>query len=251
MPTARQKRRPPAPRTVLQRYTVRLDRREATLSLLVHSSPEGSDIYEIARRKATAQAETEEAAAAAVQAAVEAAVAATKQQHREEEDAPSVGTNEGGNQGRLVDDGIRQARYYGQPAQQQQLLAPSRQAAALQAIRTSSSEPKSVPPAGAPSGQDGSAADRSGAVARSTDEIRIADRAEAITEAAVLDAIRLAKAARVEGEEAVGPAVSGGSTSRTSTRSSMPPPEAATRLFGDVRAGLEKSSTGELCIDCV
>ena len=75
--------------------------------------------------------------------------------------------------------------------------------------------------------------------------------AEAVTEAAVLDAIRLAKAARVEGEEAVGPAVSGGSTSRTSTRSSMPPPEAATRLFGDVRAGLEKSSTGELCIDCV
>ena len=202
MPTARQKRRPPAPRTVLQRYTVRLDRREAKLGFFVQSVPEGSDIYEIARRKAAVEAEREAAAAAAaVQAAVEAAVAVAKQQHREEEDAPSVGINEEQKPGQKADDGVRQVRYW-QPAQeQQQLLAPSLQAAALQ-TRTSSSEPKSVPPAGAPSGQDGSAVDSSGAVARSADEIQIADRAKAITEAAVLDAIRLAKAARVEGEEA-------------------------------------------------
>lgn len=199
MPTARQ-RRPPAPRTVLQRYTVRLDRREAKLGFLVHSVPEGSDIHEIVRRKATVEAETEAAAAAAVHAAVEAAVAATKQQHREEENTPSVGINEEQNPGQKADDGVCQARY-GQPTQQHQLLAPSLQAAALQ-TRTSSSEPKSVPPAGAPCGQDIGAADSSGAVARSTDEIQIADQTEVVTKAAVLDAIRLAKAARVEGEEA-------------------------------------------------
>ena len=154
-------RKPPAPRTVLQRYTIRLDHREEKLGFLIQSVPDGGDIYELARR----HKETE----ARKKALQEAAAEKRRQKQQEEGATALVGAKMGGD----VEPGLQNAAGLAQVQSKvrhpQQLLAPSIQAAALQA--QSSSE-------------------------------EAADMAEAAAKAAVRDAIRLTKVAKVQGEDA-------------------------------------------------
>lgn len=167
---------------MLQRYTIRLDHREEKLGFLIQSVPEGGDIYELARR----HKETE----ARKKALREAAEAEAKQRQTHQEEGAALAVPKVGGD---VKNGLQKAA--------SQAQTPSTSAAecesagpitsmAQRSPQISTSDTKTVH---ATKTAEEEAADM---------EREAADMAEAATIAAVRDAIRLTKAAKVQGEDA-------------------------------------------------
>lgn len=195
-------RKLPTPRTVLQRYTIRLDHREEKLGFLIQSVPEGDDIYELVRRH-----KENEARKKALQEAAEK----QRQKQQEEGAAALAGAKLGGDMKSGLQTAASRAEVQSKCPQPQQLLAPSIQAAASQEQSSSSSaaECDSSGSILAQSSPQIGTVDAKPAHATMTKEEEAAameqeaaDMAEAATMAAVRDAIRLTKVAKVQGEDA-------------------------------------------------
>lgn len=195
-------RKPPAPRTVLQRYTIRLDRREEKLGFLIQSVPEGGDIYELARRHKENEARKK---------ALREAAEKQRQKQQEEGAAAHAGAKMGGDVESGMQTAAGRAEVQSKGPQPQQLLAPSIQTAASQEQSSSSSAAEcdssgsimvqSSPQIGTSDAKPVHATKTKEEEAAAMEQ-EAADMAEAATMAAVRDAIRLTKAAKVQGEDA-------------------------------------------------